>query len=251
MVQFDMWESVSEGVTLYCGDALDILPRLSGIDLCVSDPPYALTSGGNNTDNPDCIRLRKSLGEGYDNSGHLFEGECPTWHDIMQAIYPCLRDDAHFYTMADSKNQFEMQIQARAAGFRFHNLLYWDKGTCTPNRWYMKNAEYVGLFFKGKAFSINDCSSKQGIYIKHTDETTHPTEKPVALMQHYITNSSKQNEVVLDPFMGTGTTGIAALRSGRRFIGIEKDRKWFDVARKRIMDEIRYPFDNTLDLFYK
>ena len=44
---------------------------------------------------------------------------------------------------------------------------------------------------------------------------------------------------------------IAALRSGRRFIGIEKDRKWFDVARKRIMDEIRYPFDNTLDLFYK
>jgi len=56
---------------------------------------------------------------------------------------------------------------------------------------------------------------------------------------------------VLDPFMGTGTTGIAALRSGRRFIGIEKDRKWFDVARKRIMDEIRYPFDNTLDLFYK
>ena len=44
---------------------------------------------------------------------------------------------------------------------------------------------------------------------------------------------------------------IAALRSGRRFIGIEKERKWFDVARKRIMDEIRYPFDNTLDLFYK
>ena len=245
MVQFDMWESVSEGVTLYCGDALDVLPRLSGIDLCVSDPPYALTSGGSTEGG-----LHERIGDGYDNSGEIFD-DIPGWDEFVPLIYNALAPQAHCYLMADSKNQFEMQIQARAAGFRFHNLLYWDKGTCTPNRWYMKNAEYVGLFFKGKAFSINDCSSKQGIYIKHTDETTHPTEKPVALMQHYITNSSKQNEVVLDPFMGTGTTGIAALRSGRRFIGIEKDRKWFDVARKRIMDEIRYPFDNTLDLFYK
>jgi len=149
--------------------------------------------------------------------------------------------------MADSKNQFEMQAQAKAAGFRFHNLLYWDKGTCTPNRWYMKSAEYVGFFFKGKASSINNCSSKQGLYVPQIDETDHPTEKPVALMKHYLTNSTQPGEVVIDPFMGTGTTGVAAIRAGRRFIGIERDPRWFEVARQRIDEEIAGK--QTLDFF--
>lgn len=109
--------------------------------------------------------------------------------------------------------------------------------------------EYVGFFFKGKAFAINDCSSKQGIHVAHQDTTEHPTEKPVALMQHYIRNSSQPGEVVFDPFMGTGTTGVAAIRSGRKFIGIEKDPRWFQVAVERIQREMRDMDKQTIDLF--
>lgn len=238
----------TDAYTLICGDALDILPTIEGMDLCLTDPPYELTSGGNaehETSMQGCFAKDR-----YENSGNFFEGDIPEWSDFMPLLYGCLRDNAHCYTMADSKNQLEMQVQALAAGFQFHNLLYWDKGTCTPNRWYMKNAEYVGLFFKGKAFRINDCGSKQGIYVPQVDETMHPTEKPVALMKHYIMNSTQPGEVVIDPFMGTGTTGIAALRAGRKFIGIERDPRWFEVAKARIEAETLAYREQTIDLFH-
>lgn len=237
---------VTDHFTLIQGDALDIMPELRGMDLCLTDAPYLLTSGGATEGG-----LHERFGGGgvYDNGGNFFEGEVPKWEEFTPLIFDSLRENAHYYSMADSKNQFEMQRTALAAGFRFHNLLYWDKGTCTPNRWYMKNAEYVGFFFKGKAFAINDCSAKQGVYIAHTDTTDHPTEKPVALMQHYIRNSSQPGEVVFDPFMGTGTTGVAAVRSGRKFVGIEKDPRWFEVAVERIQGEMRDAGKQTMDLF--
>ena len=236
----------NEHFTLYNADALDVLPSIRDMDLCVTDMPYLLTSGGMTEGG-----LHERIGGGgtYDNSGNFFEGECPEWKDMMPPVFACLRENAHFYSMADSKNQLEMQVQALAAGFRFHNLLYWDKGTCTANRWYMKNAEYVGLFFKGKAFSINDCGSKQGIYVRHADETMHPTEKPVALMQHYICNSSKPGETVIDPFCGTGSTGVAAIRAGRKFVGIERDPQWFEVARARLEQAVADIPKQTVDLF--
>ena len=236
---------ITDNYTLIHGDALDIMTELRGMDLCLTDAPYLLTSGGATEGG---MHERFGGGGVYDNGGNFFE-DCPAWDDFMPMIFECLSDPAHAYFMADSKNQFEMQRTALDAGFRFHNLLYWDKGTCTANRWYMKNAEYVGFFFKGKAFPINDCSSKQGIYVAHHDETAHPTEKPVALMQHYIRNSSQPGEVVFDPFMGTGTTGVAAIRSGRKFIGIEKDPRWFEVAKKRLESAVRDQDKQTFDFF--
>lgn len=235
--------------TLYCGDALDILPSLTGAgDALVTDPPYMLTSGGQTAGG-----LHERIGGGgeYDNGGNFFEGDCPEWRDFMPLLHSCLRENAHAYVMADSKNQLEMQVQALAAGFRFHNLLYWDKGSCTPNRWYMKNAEYVGFFFKGKAFAIRNCSSKQGVTMPQIDQSAHPTEKPVLLMRHYIENSSLPGEVVIDPFMGSGTTGVAAIRAGRRFIGIERDPRWFDVAQERIEQAANNSLHQTVDLFSK
>jgi site-specific DNA-methyltransferase (adenine-specific) len=65
---------------------------------------------------------------------------------------------------------------------------------------------------------------------------THPTEKPIKLMEFYITNSSNEGDVVLDPFMGSGSTGIACKNNNRNFIGIELDTNYFDLATKRIND---------------
>jgi len=136
--------------------------------------------------------------------------------------------------MSNNRNIQPMLNAADKAGFGFHNLLVWDKVTATPNRWYMKNCEFTGLFYKGKAKQINNCSSMAGIRYPHKDESDHPTEKPVGLMEYYILNSTQPGDLVIDPFMGSGTTGIAAIKNGRRFIGIELEKEWFDVARKRI-----------------
>lgn len=102
----------------------------------------------------------------------------------------------------------------------------------------MKNCEFTGFFSKGKAFAINECGSKAMVYIPQVDQSDHPTEKPVLLMQYYLDNSTQSGELVMDPFMGSGTTAIAAIRSGRRFVGIEKSQRWFDVAVARVQAEI-------------
>ena len=226
--------------TLYCGDSMEILPTLGECaDLIVTDPPYKLTSGGN-------VKYADwHLAHDYDNSGSIVECNID-WSDFMPHLYNCLRGDSHAYIMANNRHVQAMLTEAEKAEFRFHNLLIWDKGTATPNRWYMKNLEFIGFFYKGKAKFINDCGSKQLIQVAQENYGNHPTTKPVALMEYYIRNSSQVGDTVIDPFMGVGSTAIAALKSGRKFIGIELEQKYFDLACKRITDYYEQPKQNNL-----
>lgn len=214
--------------TLYFGDAIEILPTIKNVNCLVTDPPYLLTYGGQHGSMGGCLSL-----ENYDNKGGLVDCDID-WSDFMPLLYCTLADQAHAYIMANNRHVQAMLNAAENAGFRFHNLLVWDKISATPNRWYMKNLEFIGFFYKGAAKFINDCSAKQLIRCAQVDESDHPTEKPVSLMEHYIANSTQSGEIICDPFMGSGTTGVAAIKQGRKFIGIEKDEKYFQIACKRI-----------------
>lgn len=88
---------------------------------------------------------------------------------------------------------------------------------------------------KEKAKNINNMGTKNILKVSNImNGKTHPTEKPVELNEILIKNSSKENEIVLDMFMGTGSTGVACINTNRSFIGIEIDEKYFEVAKKRI-----------------
>ncbi len=229
--------------TLYKGDALEILPTIDVCDVVVSDPPYILTYGG-----PDGSMGGKLSKENYDNKGGIVLTEID-WPDFMPPIYAALKENAHAYFMANNRHVSNAQNAAEDAGFRFHNLLVWDKRSATPNRWYMKNCEFTVFMFKGKAFFINDCGSKQLICAPNVMNAEHPTEKPVEVMANYISNSTQRGGTVLDPFMGGGTTGVAAVKLGRRFVGIEIDRKYFDLSCRRIEDAYKQPdFFRNADL---
>lgn len=222
--------------TLYHGDTLEILPKLGECaDLIFTDPPYKLTYGGPDGSMGGCLSK-----ENYDNKGGLVECNID-WPDFMPLLYKSMRGDSHCYAMANNRHVQNMLNAAEAAEFRFHNLCVWDKGDCTPNRWYMKNCEFLGFFYKGKAKFINDCGSQQLIYCPQENYGGHPTTKPTALCEFYIRNSSQEGETVCDPFMGVASTAIAALRAGRKFIGIELDGRWFDLAVKRVSDFYRTP----------
>lgn len=231
---------------LYHGDALKIIPDLIEksifADCVVTDPPYLLTSGG-------CTQggLHERFGKGeskYGNSGEIVPCDID-WKDFMPGLFGILKT-GHAYVMSNNRNIQAMMNSAEDAGFRFHNLLVWDKRTATPNRWYMKNCEFTGLFFKGPAQAINNCGSMQLISVPQVDESEHPTEKPVMLMRHYIENSTKPGDLVIDPFMGSGTTGVACQLSGRRFIGIEKEKRFFEIAADRIKKSLLQPKIKTL-----
>lgn len=232
---------------LYHADALDILPHIKG-DLVSTDPPYELETGGNNPKDPSVRMQGKFAVDRYDNSGKIVECDID-WPDFMPLLFNCLNDPGHAYVMCNNRHVKDMLNEAEKSGFKFHNLLVWDKATATPNRWYMKNCEFTGFFYKGKAFFVNDCGAKQLIYIPQEEYGGHPTPKPVMLMRHYIEQSTQPGQTVIDPFMGVGSTGVAALRSGRRFIGIEKGKKWFDIACARIEKEYqngRFAQENLL-----
>jgi len=233
-------------VRLILGDMRAVLPSLDlRADLCLSDPPYRLTSGGNTTgEMGGCF----AHGE-YDNSGALFD--MVEWGDMAPLIAGALAEDADAVVMVSDREEMAARAAFLEAGFGFHRLLIWHKVTATPNRWYMPNCEFALYLYRGRARRITDCASKALITCPQRDvpashRAAHPTEKPVALMRHWLQNSTDPGGLVLDPFMGSGSTLVAAVQSGRRAVGIEKDPRWFAVACERVREAVE---SGQFDLF--
>lgn len=223
-------EEIIGDARLILGDCRDVLPMLPPSKVLISDPPYLVTSGGFGD-------LQGGFGgwikDSYDNKGAIVSCDLD-WCDWLGLIPAALTTDAHAYIFSNDRNLGIARAAAEAAGLKFHRLLIWDKRAALPNRWYQQTCEFVLFMRQGKAFMINDPSSKSLQSIFQRDESDHPTEKPVSLCQLYVENSTAPGDTVLDPFMGSGTTGVAALRAGRKFVGIELTQQWFDVACRRI-----------------
>lgn len=220
--------------TLYLGDAREIVPVLDRkARLAVTDAPYALTAGGVRRAGSRHRTMSGGWMAGYDNSGKVCRCDI-TWDDIFAVLAEALLPDAEAYVMANDKNVIPAGVAALAQGFKPHNLLVWDKISATPNRWYMKNCEFTLFLYRGRARAIANCSTKQLARLPQRDESDHPTEKPVPLMEVYIANSARRGELVIDPFMGSGTTGLAALRTGNPFVGVEIEAAHFDTACRRM-----------------
>ena len=123
-----------------------------------------------------------------------------------------------------------------AVGFKHINLLVWEKNNCTPSQFYMKNCEYTLLLRKGKSKYINDIGGSKTVHKFNNiiGNKVHPTEKPEELMKFYVENSSDRGDTVLDMFMGSGSTGVAALNTNRKFIGVEMEENYFDIGASRM-----------------
>ncbi len=170
--------------------------------------------------------------------GKIFEHNNISFSDWLPEVYRVLKEGTHCYVMINARNLKELQQAAENAGFTFQNLLVWDKGNVTPNKWYMNACEFILMFRKGKAKNINNMGTTNILKIPNITRTKqHPTEKPSSLMRVLIENSSDESGVVLDPFMGVGGVGVACQQSGREFIGCEIDKNYFEIARHRIEDE--------------
>lgn len=214
------------------GDCLELMRDIpdGSVDMVLTDPPYKVISGGNRSANRPMGMLSK-------NDGKIFKHNSIGFSDYLPDLYRVMACRSHIYLMVNLVNLEDAMRCVREAGFKVHNLLIWNKNNATPNRWYMKNVEYVIFARKGKAKTIFNPSSKTcHAFGNVAPGRLHPTQKPVELMQHYIENSSGIGDTVLDPFMGSGTTGVAAKNLGREFIGIELDEEYFKIAKERIDD---------------
>lgn len=207
------------------------------VDLVVTDPPYKITSRGNTGNTGGMLKGKQSM------SGKIFNHNNISIREMMECFYGILKEQTHCYVMCNDKNLQEMINEATNAGFSFVKLMTWNKGNKIMGRFYMNQTEHIIFLRKGKAKQINNCGTSNLFDIPNKKtkgedgKNLHDTEKPVELMKILIENSSQPGETVIDPFMGIGSTGIAANRLGRKFIGIELDEQYFNIAKKRIEDD--------------
>ena len=223
-------------IKLINGNCLDTLKNIpnESIDLIVTDPPYPTTSRGN-----------------AGNSGGMFQkdinkkGKVFTYNNInckeyAPEFYRLLKDGSHCYVMTNHINLIDMLNTFTDVGFHFIKSLIWNKGNKIMGQYYMSQYEYILFFRKGKGKKINNCGTSDILSISNKKtkdkdgKNIHDTEKPIELMEVLVNNSSQENELVLDPFMGVGSTGIACIKNKRNFIGIEIDENYFNIAKNRI-----------------
>ena len=215
------------------GDCLELMKKIpaESVHLVATDCPYHIVSGGcTNKGKGNGIFQRENASD-----GKLFAHNEIAFSAWLPEVFRILKPDSHCYIMVNGRNLKELWQAAEDTGFSFQNLLVWDKGNVTPNRYYMNACEFILMLRKGKAKTINNAGTSNLIRVKNpVGKKLHPTEKPVELMEVLIVNSTDKGDVVFDPFLGSGTTAIAAVNTGRHYIGFELDPGYFDIACKRL-----------------
>jgi site-specific DNA-methyltransferase (adenine-specific) len=220
-----------------CLEGMKLIPDNS-IDLIVTDPPYKTTSRGNAGNSGGM--LQKDI----NRKGQVFKHNNIKISDYMPELFRILKEGSHFYIMTNHVNLYEMLTVGQEVGFYFTKSLIWNKGNKIMGQAYMSQFEYILFFRKGRFKRINNCGTADILNIpnkktKGADgKNLHDTEKPIELMKILIENSSNEGDIVLDPFIGIGSTAIACLETNRNYIGFELDKQYYDIANKRINEAV-------------
>ena len=152
--------------------------------------------------------------------------------ELFQEVFRVLRRDTHFYLFCDAETMFVAKPEAEKAGFRFWKPLVWDKRTIGMGYHYRSRYELILFFEKGKR-RLNDLGVAD-IISEPRIHRGYPAEKPSAVSEVLIAQSSQEGDIVADPFMGSGSVGIAALKLGRCFTGTDINPEATRIAGERL-----------------
>ena len=237
-----------------CVDNMKSLPHGS-IDMIFADPPYNLQLAG------DLHRPNNTIVDGVDNDWDKF-ASLKTYDDFtrnwLSAARDTLKDDGTIWVIGSYHNIFRVGAIMQDLGFWILNDVIWRKANPMPNFrgrrftnahetliWASKSEKSKYRFNYDSMKALNeDLQMRSDWYLplctgaerlKSDDgQKAHPTQKPESLLYRVIMSSTNPGETVLDPFFGTGTTGAAAKKLGRNYIGLEREQSYIDVAEKRL-----------------
>lgn len=210
------------------GDAYELLPEMPVADLILTDPPYNISRDNNFNTMSD--RQGLDFGEwdkGFDDL---------SW---LELAVDRLSKNGSIIVFCSVRRISYIIEKLESLGLKYKDTIRWVKPNPMPrnrDRRYVVDAEYAVWCARGK-WTFNRLSDKYDrpeIVCATPSKRLHPTQKPVQLMENLISRHSNVEDIVLDPFMGSGTTGVAAMKLGRKFYGIEKDAKFFGVAQDRM-----------------
>jgi site-specific DNA-methyltransferase (adenine-specific) len=232
-------------VTLYHGNCFDVLPKLDvEFDAVISDPPFGIT---------DCD-WDKSIP--LDRFWELVERKTKPTANIV--LFGCGRFSHALYSSNPDWFRYDMiwaktkkcgHLNANLQPMRNHESIYVfirpgcvKKATYNPQKTLggkvgVKTVSHKSSIYRdcGKFTHVSDGTQHPSSILYFKSETGyHSTQKPVLLLEHLVQSYTNKTEIVIDPFMGSGTTGVACVRTDRQFIGIEQDPQYFEIACERI-----------------
>lgn len=226
-----MREEIIGNARLILGDCREVLPTLSQVDACITDPPYGINKDGQ----------KQSSGKHGGRKAYEFKN----WDDCRPSveIFDLIRKISKTQIIWGG-NYFADMLPATG------KWLVWDKG----QRINQSDGELAYTSIDGalRIFTLNRVALM-------TDGAEHPTQKPLALMKWCLSHLPDGTKTIMDPYMGSGTTGCAVVQSGRSFVGIELDPDYFSIACRRIEHAQRQadlfvaapaaPAPTTMDMF--
>ena len=223
---------LSDSVSLYCGDCLDILPTLGKVDAVVTDPPYGIGNVARPNIPPGkTLRNPGKPGDAYGRHAGQIEGDNSPFDPAPWLRWPCVLWGAGYYHERLPRGGWLLWDKKPQGGYENWNAgdgdMAWTSREGAPRIFRMV---WMGLV-RGEVEKANGGQNAK---------SAHPNQKPIALMAWSMDQAKiATGATVLDPYMGSGTTGIACIRTGRKFIGIEKDASYFEIARARLENELR------------
>jgi site-specific DNA-methyltransferase (adenine-specific) len=248
-------DRVSGECAFYTGNCLEVLETIATnhsngyFDMIFADPPYFLSNGGITCHAGKMVKVDKGHWDKSQGAEQNHEFNL-AWLALCQRA---LKPNGTIWVSGTSHVIFSVGYAMQQLGFKILNDITWEKPNPPPNlscRYFTHSTETVLWAAKAKKskhlFHYKAMRELAGgkqmksvwrLSAPGRDEKQlgkHPTQKPVALVERCILASTNQRDLVLDPFMGSGTTAIACLKSGRRFEGIELDPKYVDLAKKRV-----------------
>ncbi|KEZ23283.1 DNA-methyltransferase [Ureaplasma diversum] len=244
----------TDKITLYHGDCFDILPTIKeeSVDLIFADPPYFLSSGGISCSSGKMVCVDKGDWDkkSSDIQMHAFNSK---WISESKRV---LKKSGTILICGTHHNIYSIGMALIENGFKILNNITWQKTNPPPNlscRYFTHSTEYI-IWAKKDAKAkhtfnyelmkelnnnkqMKDVITGPCINRKEKEFGYHPTQKPLYLLEHLILAITNQNDLILDPFSGTGTTLVAAYKTNRKAIGIEIENQYIQITNKRLDKE--------------
>ena len=225
--------------TVVNGDCLDYLGQIpdNSIDLILTDPPYNIAQySTGNINLPGRSVLNNDLAEWDLIPIDPF--------DLLPDFKRIIKPDGNIFVFT-SYNLIGKWHEAFDSEFDTFQFFIWHKTNPAPKIFkngFLNSCEMIACMWnKGHKWNFSDQRNMHNFFEspicmkpERLSEPKHPSQKPVRLLEHIVSIASNENDIVFDPFMGVGSTGVAALRNKRRFIGIEIEKSYFDAAEMRI-----------------
>jgi site-specific DNA-methyltransferase (adenine-specific)/modification methylase len=255
---------------IYEGDCLTIAPTLpaGSFDLVLTDPPYNTSGQSMKWENKQDGGNWYKMNEEWDTFS--FEEYLQFTRLWIRAVDPLLKPNGTVMVCCSQHNLSEVMITLKEMRYKCLNIITWKKTNPMPNmtrRVFTHSTEFIAWFAKGSNYTFNYeamkkynkgkqlrdvwefpvCQGKERIR-REDNRAAHPTQKPLALFARLVEAATQPGDLVLDPFIGSGTTAEACLRLGRKFTGIEAQPEYCRIARERVRQVLSEP-EYTDDLF--